>query len=197
MKRAYLFLLIALVAVLAIVATPASLRAQVSTADAGPTPDPQVYNDPAMHFRAPKGYYSIGQHPVSVDKLGDDAQVVAGWVYPDRDRPRRLALQQEYYEGNAAGFDGVLEQQLRDSFQTAVFKNKQNTTLKNGMPAVFMEMTAGEGFSVQKAYILLWTDGQRGVALILLTKIDDIDAATARQTLSDVSAVRYPVGRDQ
>lgn len=193
MKRACLFLVIALAA---FVAAPASIHAQTS-AEAGPTPDPQVYEDPAMHFRAPNGFLSIGQHPISLDKLSDDPQVVAGWVYPDRDHPRRLAVQIEYYEGDVGGFDAVLEQQMRDQFETAIFKNKQKTSLKNGMPAMFMEMTSGEGFNVQKAYILLWADGQRGVALILMTQLNDVSTDTARQILSDASAVRYPVGRGQ
>ncbi len=150
-----------------------------------------------MHFRAPAGFVAIGQRQISVDKLGEDPQIVAGWVYPDKDHPRRLALQQEYYEGDAAGFDSVLEGQMRDQFQSAVFKNKTNTTLKNGMPAIFVEMTSGEGFSVQKAYVLLWADGQRGVALILMTQLNDISADTARALLSDATAVRYPVGRSQ
>jgi hypothetical protein len=65
------------------------------------------------------------------------------------------------------------------------------------MPAMFVEMTSGEGFNVQKAYVLLWADGQRGVALVLMTQLNDISADTARQLLSDVTAVRYPVGRSQ
>jgi hypothetical protein len=193
MKRACLSVLIALVA---FVASPTILRAQVQ-AQAGPTPDPQAYDDPAMHFRAPTGFVGLGQRPISVDKLGEDPQIVAGWVYPDKDHPRRLALQQEYYEGDVSGFDAVLEGQMRDQFQGAVFKNKKNTTLRNGMPAMFVEMTSGEGFNVQKAYVLLWADGQRGVALVLMTQLNDISADTARQLLSDVTAVRYPVGRSQ
>ncbi|HUN29823.1 MAG TPA: hypothetical protein VMV65_08435 [Alphaproteobacteria bacterium] len=194
MKRACLFILVALAALLA---APTALRAQVPAPGATPTPDPQVYNDPAMHFRAPNGFYALGQHPVSLENLGDDPQVVAGWVYPDRDHPRKLAIQIEYYVGDVGGFDGVLEQQMRDQFETAIFKNKQNTTLKNGMPAMFMEMTSGEGFNVQKGYFLIWTDGQRGVALILITQLNDVSTETARAILSDATAVRYPTGRDQ
>ena len=85
---------------------------------------------------------------------------------------------------------------MREQFQSAVFKNKTNTTLRNGMPAIFVEMTSGEGFSVQKAYVLLWADGQRGVALVLMTQLNDISTSTARELLSDATAVRYPVGRN-
>jgi hypothetical protein len=195
MKRACLFVFIALVA---FVASPAMLRAQAQAqVQAGPTPDPQVYDDPAMHFRAPSGFVGIGQRQIGVEKLGDDPSIVAGWVYPDKDHPRRLVLQQEYYEGDVTGFDAVLEGQMRDQFQSAVFKNKKNTSLRNGMPAIFVEMTSGEGFSVQKAYVLLWADGQRGVALILMTQLNDVSDDTAREILSDVTAVRYPANRGQ
>jgi hypothetical protein len=193
MNRACLFVLVAFAA---IIASPTALHAQVSSPAATPTPDPQVFEDEAMHFRAPSGYYLLGQQHITVAKLTGDAQIVAGWIHPDRDHPRRIAIQMEYYEGNAGGFDGTIEGQMRDQFETAIFKNKKSTTLKNGMPAVFMEMTSGSGFNVQKFYILLWADGQRGVAIILQAQLGDISTETAEQTISDASAVRYPVGRE-
>jgi hypothetical protein len=192
MKRAALLLIAALAALFA---SPTALRAQLPPPPATPTPDPLVYSDPAMSFRAPDGFVAVGQRKIDVSKLGDDPEIVAGWIYPNKDHPRRLYIAQEYFEGSVADFDGVYEEQLRGQADNALFKNKQNIALKNGMPAMFMEMTSGEGFSSQKIYILMWADSQRGVAVVLQTQLGDIDATTARVMLSDASAVRYPIDR--
>jgi hypothetical protein len=66
------------------------------------------------------------------------------------------------------------------------------------MPAMFIEVSAGSGFDVQKDYLLEWVDGARGVVIMLGTGFGDIGPDTAKELLlSDVSAVRYPVERDQ
>ncbi|HTU70450.1 MAG TPA: hypothetical protein VMF11_09020 [Candidatus Baltobacteraceae bacterium] len=191
MKRAVVFLSLALAVA---IASPAVVRAQIPTPAPTPTPNPMVYDDPAMHFQAPAGFYLAGVRKVDVSKLGEDPELVAGWVYPNPDHPRRLFIEQEYYEGDVHDFDGVLEEQMRSQYQEALFKDKQNTSLRNGMPAIFVTMSTGEGFDVQRLFILMWADGQRGVAIVLQTKLgDNIDAPTARMMLSDVSAVQYPV----
>jgi hypothetical protein len=59
-----------------------------------------------------------------------------------------------------------------------------------------MEMSAGSGFNIQKFYILLWSDGQRGVAVLLQSQLNDLDGDSARRMMSDASAVRYPVNRE-
>ena len=48
---------------------------------------------------------------------------------------------------------------------------------------------------MQKIYLVVWADGQRGVAITLLGPLNDLNGTIARQLLSDASAVRYPVGR--
>lgn len=192
MKRAFVILVLVCAAALV---SPVALRAQQATPM--PTPaDWQVYDDPAMHFHAPDGFRPIGQRQISVEKLGDDPVIVAAWIYPDKDHPRRLIIQQEYFEGDYKAFDSQLESQLRDQYDNPFFKNKQDTKLRNGMPAEFMEMSAGSGFNVQKFYILLWSDGQRGVAVLLQSQLNDLDGDSARRLMSDASAVRYPINRD-
>jgi hypothetical protein len=160
------------------------------------TPDWHVYDDPAMHFRVPDGYFPMMRpQQIDIDKLGEDPTIVMGWVYPVKDHIRKLAVQQEYFVGDAASFLTQFKTQLRDGFDSPFFKNEQRTTLKNGMPALFVEMTAGQGFDVQKFYFLVWADGQRGVALGIQAQMDDLDAQTARQIMSDVTAVQYPANR--
>ncbi|HTZ56155.1 MAG TPA: hypothetical protein VMB20_13950 [Candidatus Acidoferrum sp.] len=190
MKRIALLL----IACAALIAPPCALFAQEATPQ--PTPsDWMVYDDPAMHFHAPVGFQPIGQRQIPANKLGDDPVIVAGWVYPDRNNPRRLVIQQEFFTGDVHAFQSQYESQLRDEFDTPLFKDKQDTSLRNGMPAVFEEMTSGSGFNVQKFYFLMWADGQRGVAIGLQVQVNDLDGVKARQLLSDVTAVRYPIDR--
>ncbi len=191
MKRTALILL----ACAALVVAPRASLAQQTAPE--PTPaDWMVYDDPAMHFHAPAGFQPIGQRQIPINKLGEDPSVVAAWVFPDKDHLRKIVIQQEYFHGSDAGaFLSEYENQMRDSFSDPLFKNKQNFSLKNGMPAIYEEMTSGSGFNVQKIYLVVWADGQRGVAITLLGPLNDLNGTIARQLLSDASAVRYPVGR--
>ncbi len=195
MKRV---LVIVVLAYAAMFGSPLPLLAQDANATPQPTPsDWMVYEDPAMYFRAPDGFRPVGQRQIDVEKLGDDPKIVAAWVQPDPNHPRRLVVEQEYFEGDYQAFEAQLESSLRDQFDDPFFKGKEQTTLRNGMPAEFMEMSSGSGFNVQKFYILFWADGQRGVAIMLQTQLNDLDGVAARRLMSDVTAVRYPVGRDQ
>jgi hypothetical protein len=173
---------------------PSLALAQGAPQGAQPQGDPSVYDDPAMHFQAPAGYKLLGKHPVSEEDLGEDPQTVAGWSSGDKP-PKVIVIQQESYDGDLSGFDGVFEQQLRSQFDDALISHKESISLQNGMPAMFMEMTAGSGFNERKGYVVLWADGARGVAITLMAQLGDVDEATAKRVLSDASAVRYPVGR--
>lgn len=189
--------LLTLVAFLAALPLSAPAQEQVT----GPTPVPTAtpnfmqYNDAAMHFVAPASFVPIGQRQVQPKELGEDPMTVAGWIFPDKQRPRTLAIEQEAFEGDVTGFDQVFEQQLRSQFN-AFFHAKERMSLKNGMPAQFMTATWGDGFEAKKAYMVIWADGVRGVGLLLTTQIGDIDDKTAKAYLSDCTAVQYPKYRD-
>lgn len=188
-------LLITILVCAALAVAPLRLLAQESTPQ--PTPaDWMVYEDPAMHFRAPAGWQPVGQRQIDAQKLTDDPVVVAAWVYPDRDHPRKLVINQEFFEGDYKAFEVQLEQQLRGQFTDPFFKNKQDVKLRNGMPAEFMEMSTGSGFNVAKFYILLWSDGQRGISILLSAQLNDLSGDAAQRLMSDATAVRYPTGRD-
>jgi hypothetical protein len=187
--------LITILVCAALAVAPLRLLAQESTPQ--PTPaDWMVYEDPAMHFRAPAGWQPVGQRQIDAQKLTDDPVVVAAWVYPDRDHPRKLVINQEFFEGDYKAFEAQLEQQLRGQFTDPFFKNKQDVKLRNGMPAEFMEMSTGSGFNVAKFYILLWSDGQRGISILLSAQLNDLSGDAAQRLMSDATAVRYPTGRD-
>lgn len=172
------------------------LALAVATPAPAATPAFQEYNDAAMHYVAPLTFAPVGQRQIPLDGLGQDPVVVAGWVIKnDPTRPKKIVIMQEAYKGSLDGFDQVFEQQMRSQY-TAFFKDKERTTLKNGMPAYFMTGTWGTGFDDTKAYIMIWADGARGVALIVSSQVGQIDMPTAKAILSDCTAVAYPVGRD-
>ena len=165
--------------------------------EAPPTPKPnfQEYNDDAMHFVAPPSYHPVGQHRVSLDDLSEDPQVVAAWVSGDAARPKKMLIQMQSYEGPLDGFEATYEQVLRNAFGDALIRDKERTSLKNGMPAVYFEMTEGTGFEAATMYVYCWVDGVRGVALSVTAQVGEMNSATAKQLLSDASAVQYPRDR--
>ena len=179
-------------AALLVALIPSALAAQ----NASPPPDPREYNDPAMHFRVPAGYVSVGNHPIALADLPDDLSIVAGWVLPGDSDQRKIFIQMAAFNGRVDDFEGVYEQQIRGQVQDAVFKNKTPMSLKNGMPAYYVEMESGSGFDTAKSFIIMWADGQRGVAIVATGKLSAWDALKARAALSDVSAVRYPADRE-
>jgi hypothetical protein len=187
---------VALFVLAAVLAWPAHVRAQIPTAPPTATPDPQVFTDDGMWFKAPEAFQPLGARHVKLADLGgDDMTPLAAWIYPNKDNPRRIILSAESFEGSVGDWDSTFEQQMRGQFDGALFRDRQNFAMRNGMPAMFMTMSSGEGFDVQKLFIVIWADGSRGMALVLVTKLDDLDEARARAFLSDVTAVRYPADR--
>ena len=184
--------------VLALLLTvPLAVSAQ-SGPEATPTPapiNPHEYNDPAMHFVAPAGWFLVGYRLLQVDDLGDDPEVVAGWAGPDRSKPQAITITQQSFEGDVQGFEERFENGVRQQFDSVLIKNKESMSLKNGMPAYFVDVTYGSGFDSRKEYAVIWSDGARGVAITITARTGELDAATAKKLISDVSAVRYPLGR--
>ena len=188
MNRIFICLRVALLAF----AVTGIARAQVAAPT--PTPDPLVYTDPAMTFKAPDGSVSLGRNPIDVDKLSDDLQTIAAWVYrPGHDDAREIQLQMESFEGPTDQWEGAFESQMHSGEGEGVLiRGKTPMTLLNGMPAYFVEITSGEGFSSQKEYAIVWVDGQRGIVLSVTARVGDIGEDEAKSELHDVTAVRYP-----
>lgn len=193
MKR---LLITALLACAIVIGWVAGSRAQdIPTAPPTPTPDPHVYTDRAMSFRAPADYIALGQRKISASELDtDNPTVLAVWAYPSKDTPRRIVLSAEPFDGlNVSDWDGQFEQQMRGQFDSVLFKDKSHIALSNGMPAMFMSMSTGEGFSAQKFFCVIWVDGQRGMSVMLQDAYDDLTPERARAVLTaNLTAVRYP-----
>lgn len=177
-------------------ATPFAAHAQEATPT--PNPHPMTYEDPGMNFTAPAPFRPLFQRrPIPLAQLPDDATPVAEWVIPDRNRPKQLMIMQEHFDGDADQFYTHFSQQLREQGdEGAIIKNKQSITLKNGMPARYLEMTSGTGFDAKKAYVELWADGSRGVAVLFIAQTSESDEKRAKEIMSDLNAVRYPAERE-
>ncbi|HEV7180314.1 MAG TPA: hypothetical protein VGN11_10585 [Candidatus Baltobacteraceae bacterium] len=191
---------LALLALIAI--APFSVSAQTepgAPASAVWTPSPKPmnpheFNDPAMHFVAPSTWVLVGLRVIPIDQLGDDPGVVAGWSNPTT--PQAIIISQQLFEGDASAFEVRFENDTRQKSDGVLIKSKQAMSLKNGMPAYFIDATYGSGFNTRKQFSVIWADGTRGVSITVTGRIGEIDADTAKKLLSDVSAVRYPTGRE-
>ena len=189
MKRLY-------IAAMLLCALGAPLRtiAQDAEPTATPNPDPHVYTDPAMTFVAPADAVLLGRQQGSLDALSQDLQTVAVWVLrPGKEDARTITLAMEAYGGPPNQWEGQFESQEHSTQEGVLIRNKTAMTLKNGMPAYFVEVAYGSGFDARKQYSIVWADGQRGVVLSETERLGDAGPEEARRVLSDVSAVRYPV----
>lgn len=163
--------------------------------EATPSPDPFVFDDPAMHYQAPPNAHLIGQmqHP-TLDSLSQDPSVVAAWVIPNPNRnlAKVITIAMESYTGNLDGFDSTYENDLRSQDPATLIKSKQRVTLQNGMPALFLDVTQGAGFQTHKVYSYIWIDSQRAVVLSVTAALGGVDDTEAKQILAGATAVRYP-----
>ena len=163
-----------------------------------PSPDPHTYSDAAMNFTAPADALLVGRHYVTPDDLTGDLQPVAVWVlHPGKEDMRTISISMEAFEGQPSQWEGQFESQMHNAGGNGLLiRNKTPMTLLNGMPATFVEITSGNGFTTQKQYAIVWADGQRGVVLAESGRLGEASADEAKQVLHDVTAVRYPMQRE-
>ncbi|HVA33261.1 MAG TPA: hypothetical protein VNG31_03875 [Candidatus Baltobacteraceae bacterium] len=171
-----------------------SLLAQIP--EPTPPPDPHVYSDAAMNFKAPADAYLVGRGTPPLAQLGENLQTVAEWVIrPGKEDQRMIVLSMEAFSGPPDQWEAQFESQTHSAGDGVLIRGKTPMSLVNGMPANFVEITSGSGFQAHKQYAVVWADGQRGISLSLITRIGDVTAAQAKEVLHDVTAVRYPVDR--
>lgn len=183
---------IALLAVtLAIIASPAIAQIPVPT----PSPDPHTYSDPAMNFTAPADALLAARRVVALKDLSNDLQTVAIWVlHPGKDDMRTIALSMESFEGAPDQWEGQFESQMHNAGGDGLLiRHKTSMALLNGMPASFVEVTSGSGFTSKKEFAVVWADGQRGIVLSETSRLGDVNAEQAQEVLKNVTAVRYPL----
>ena len=172
----------------------AAARAQIPPPPT-PAPDPHLYTDPGMQFVAPADAVLAGRRIVSVDQLTSELQPVAVWVlHPGKDDMRTITIAMETFEGAPEQWEGQFESQMHSSGGSGLLiRHKTPMSLLNGMPANFVEVTSGSGFTTTKQFAVVWADGQRGIVLSETGRLGDISAEEAQTVLKNASATRYPI----
>ena len=161
-----------------------------------PTPDPHTYTDPAMTFTAPADAVLVARQEAPLNGLGQDLQPVAVWLlHPGKEDARTIQIAMEAFGGPPDQWEGQFESQTHSSQDGTLIRNKTPMTLLNGMPATFVEVAFGSGFDARKEFAIVWADGQRGIVLSETARLGDTSADQARETLKQVTAVRYPVNQ--
>ena len=175
-------------------ASQSAVRAQIPP-PATPSPDPHIYSDPAMTFTAPSDAVLYGRGYPKLSELGSDLQTVAVWLLrPGKDDMRTITLSMEAFDGAPDQWEGQFESQMHNAGGSGLLiRNKTPMSLLNGMPANFVEVTSGSGFTTQKQYAVVWADGQRGVVLSETGRLGEVSPEEAKQVLHDATAVRYPM----
>lgn len=164
-----------------------------------PSPDPHTYSDLAMNFRAPDNMLLLGRKPLPLKALTGQMQIVAVWrTQPGKGRDWVITLAMESFPGrpNPAGWDTSYENELREQIDGLFVRGKTPTTLKNGMPAMFLDLSYGEGFNSRKQFAYVWNDGERGVSLSITGGLGDITTGEAKKALAETNAVLYPIDRE-
>ncbi|MGH7737853.1 MAG: hypothetical protein ACREMP_08310 [Candidatus Tyrphobacter sp.] len=170
-----------------------AVQARAFAQETTPTPDPLTYDDPAMHYEAPAGAVLLSpmQH-VALSDLSQDPTAVATWAVGRGEDAKFISIIMESYTGDLDGFDSTYENSLRESDPATLVKHKEHALLANGMPALFLDVTQGAGFSTRKVYAYIWIDSQRAVVLTVQAHLGALDEASAKQLLAGATAVRYP-----
>jgi hypothetical protein len=187
------FIALFVVALAVTLLPPVTSRAQIPPPPT-PTPNPLNYTDRAMNFTAPDDAYLAGRMYPSVDSLGQDLQPVAMWVlHPGKEEARTITLSMESFEGAPNQWEAQFESQTHSgSGDGVLIRNKTPMSLLNGMPASFVEITTGSGFTSKKEFAVVWADGKRGIVLAETARLGDASVEEAKRVLKNVSATRYP-----
>jgi hypothetical protein len=179
------------VTLLAALCMPAFGAAQVTAPT--PTPDPLVYDDPGMHYVAPAGARLMGQMEEGTpDKLSQDPTTVATWLVGTGRNTNIISISMELYSGDLDGFDSTFENTLRGEDSATLVKSKEHVFLSNPMPALFVDVTQGAGFSTHKIFAYIWIDRQRAVVLSDSCLLGGCDEDSAKRLLAGATAVAYP-----
>jgi hypothetical protein len=189
------FIALFVVALAVTLLPPVTSRAQIPPPPT-PTPNPLNYTDPGMNFTAPDNAYLAGRGYPNVDSLGQDLQPVAMWVIdPGKETARTITLSMESFEGAPNQWEAQFESQTHSgggNGDGVLIRNRTPMSLLNGMPATFVEITTGSGFTSKKRFAVVWADGKRGIVLAETARLGDASVDEAKRFLHNVSATRYP-----
>jgi hypothetical protein len=136
-----------------------------------------------------------GRRVIPVDQLTSDLQPVAVWVlHPGKEDMRTISIAMETFTGAPEQWEGQFESQMHSVGGSGLLiRHKTAMSLLNGMPASFVEVTSGSGFTSSKQFAVVWADGQRGIVLSEQGRLGDIAPEQALAALKNASATRYPM----
>jgi hypothetical protein len=178
---------------LAATAVPAAAQEQQQQqAYTAPTAAPNEYTDPAMTFIAPDGYVKGTVNAPSVTQF-DQPTIVSAFAGNRKDTAGRIiTITMDSFDGTLDGWEMRQENDLRNHVDSVFIKNKKLTTLANGMPAYWEEITVGSGFGEMKRYEYCWIDRVRGVILAVTAPFGTMTEDQAKKALANASATAYP-----
>lgn len=172
------------------------LAALVSLATAAPSPAAVTFHDPAMAFTPPAGYTAETPFPRYDPVNLPNPTVVAEYVKnPGHSSAHSISISMESFDGTLDQFKTYSINELRNQMGSAFVRDKGMTTLSNGMPVDFREVTVGEGFQELKTFQYLWIDGVRGVIVSITARYGEISENEAKAALSGATAVAFPRNR--
>ena len=86
----------------------------------------------------------------------------------------------------------TFKNEIREQIDNVFVKETTLGTLKNGMPAYWVSLSYGSGFTSRKREGWVWSDGQRGIFLSVDFPLDAMTEKEAKAALADVRATMYP-----
>lgn len=178
---------------------PASAQSAAGYATRTPTPAPTVsfaFEDAALHFAPSKAFLRM---PAAGPKWQEATRLtpMAAWVRDyGKEQQQTIVLAMEVWDGTSLdGWEAQFENEIRQQIDGVFVSSKKQTKLGNGMPAYFLKLSYGEGFSSMRQFVYVYLDGRRGVALSMTGRLGELDDDKAKDAMKDLIAVAYPYGR--
>lgn len=159
-----------------------------------PTPFPEAFDDAGMHFTAPAPYRRIPLSPPVIDAETDKLTPVGGYIRNQGQQDERTIViaMRAFSATSLEAWETTLENDLRTAIPDLFVSHKTKVNLKNGMPAFFLKLAHGEGFTSMQQYGYAVFDGQRGIWVSVSGRLGVIGEEDAKDTLKDLSVVLYP-----
>lgn len=152
----------------------------------------QTYTDPAMSFTAPSDFVPLPVPSSAPDAFAQPTVVAAYVRHPKQSDATVITLTMENTDEDLTSYEQDAESKARNQGSDSVFVKKLLTTLSNGMPAYFLDITVSQDAGEMKTYEYIWVDQVRGVTLAVSGRFGSVDDRDAKKVLANVSAVAYP-----
>ncbi|GAC1306391.1 MAG: hypothetical protein NVSMB21_09090 [Vulcanimicrobiaceae bacterium] len=159
------------------------------------TPDPLAYDDPGMHFRAPDGWTRVVTSDAAPDAGSSNAPPAAVFVRDaGRAEQRTIVIDIQPYDGTLDGFERSRETELHSQTDGTFVDRHTKTTLSNGMPAYFLQVSQPSGAAghQRRRYDYLVYDLARSIDVAYIGRYGDFDEADVKAALASLSVVVYP-----